>query len=110
MLSLLQVSRIRLSPVPTQNLFCESITKNVLVSDLSTVVVLVYFIPNMIFMLYELFLFYLSACVALVSVLFSLIIASTEGRIACNSHCGTLAHYSTQQICGVGGKISDSLT
>ena len=43
------------------------------------------------FMLYELLLFYLSACIASVLVFISLRTAFTEGRIACNLYSGTSA-------------------
>jgi len=70
-----QMSRIRPSPVPTHNrvFFCEQITKNVFVSDHSTFVVLALYHSQAgicAYMLYALFLFHVSACILLGSVLF----------------------------------------
>ena len=47
------------------------------------------------FMRYELFLFYISACIALVSVFISLSITFTEGLTVCTLYSGTYMHYST---------------
>jgi len=83
---------------PDLDYFSEPIMMNVFVSDFVTVVVLALFHFQSglyAFMLYELVLDCLFACIALVSVFISLRIAFTESRNLCNLYSGANVHYST---------------